>query len=119
MIDRQKFNDVFQYFDKDVILNIIDVFEKELPERLKQIQKNIRENDFDTLAFNAHSLKGVTGTFLASGPAGLALEMENLAIRKTGEALPEVYLELESASLELLKELTEIRKELLSKDDPI
>ena len=119
MIDRKKFDDTFQYFDKEVILNIIDIFEKELPERFEKIQKNIRENDFDTLAFNAHSLKGVTGTFLASGPARLALEMENLAIRKTGEALPEVYLELESASLELLKELTEIRKELLSKDDPI
>lgn len=113
MINRQKFDDTFQYFDKEVILNIIDIFEKELPERLRNIRKNIEEKDFDTLAFNAHSLKSNIGTFLAAEPTRIVKKMEELAIRKKDKALVETYARLESASMELLNELKEIRKEFL------
>ena len=118
MIDRQKFDDTFQYFDKEVILNIIDIFEKELPERLEKIQKNIREGDFYALAFNAHSLKSITGTFLASEPSKLAKKIEELAIRGTSQGLQELCDKLRAAEGELLRELTEIRRELSSKDHP-
>jgi HPt (histidine-containing phosphotransfer) domain-containing protein len=114
MIDRQKFDDTFQYFDKEVILNIIDIFEKELPERFIKIHRNIREKDFDAIAFNAHSLKSVAGTFMATEPTDLARKMEELAIQRNGQGLPEIYEKLKSASEELLRELSEIRKELLS-----
>jgi HPt (histidine-containing phosphotransfer) domain-containing protein len=116
MIDRKKFDDTFQYFDKEVILNIIDIFEKELPERFEKIQKNIREKDFNALAFNSHSLKSVAGTFMATEPSRLAKKMEELAIRGDEKGLSEVFENLKSATEELLRELTEIRREFLSKD---
>jgi HPt (histidine-containing phosphotransfer) domain-containing protein len=116
MIDRQKFNDTFQYFDKDVILNIIDLFEKGLPERFENIRKNILENDFDALAFNVHSLKGVTGSFMAAEPSELAKMIEELALKKTNQGLSELFKKLQFSTEELLIELRIIRQELLSAD---
>ncbi len=116
MIDRQKFDDTFQYFDKEVILNIIDIFEKELPERFEKIHHNILEKDFDALAFNAHSLKSVAGTFMAIEPSNLARKIEEMAIQKADDGLPEVFENLKSASEELLRELKEILREFVSDD---
>jgi HPt (histidine-containing phosphotransfer) domain-containing protein len=114
MIDRQKFNEIFQYFDKEVILNIIDLFEKELPVRLEKIQKNILEKDFEALAFNAHSMKSVAGTFMVSAPAELAGRMEELARQGTVQGLQEVYEELKASAEDLLGELIGIRREFAS-----
>jgi HPt (histidine-containing phosphotransfer) domain-containing protein len=116
MIDRQKFNDTFQYFDREVILNIIDIFEQELPERFEKIEKSIREKDFDALAFSAHSLKSVAGTFLAAEPSDLSRKMEERAIQKTGDGMEQLYVRLKAAMEELLRELMVIRSELLSED---
>ena len=111
MIDRKKFNDTFQYFDREVVLNIIDIFEKELPGRLEKIQENIREKDYEALAFNAHSLKSVTGTFMASEPTKLAKKLEEMAVRQSGQDLPDLFGKLRSALEQLLRELAEIRSE--------
>ena len=43
MIDRQKLNQNFQYFDKETIIEIIDIFFTEYPERVVKIEKNIKE----------------------------------------------------------------------------
>jgi HPt (histidine-containing phosphotransfer) domain-containing protein len=116
MIDRKKFDDTFQYYDKDVILDIISIFEKELPGRLEKIHHNILEQDLAALAFNAHSLKSVAGTFMATEPAGLAMKMEQLATQGIPGELPQLFAALKSASEELLRELLEIRRELLNED---
>ena len=63
MIDRQKLNQNFQYFDNETIIEIIDIFFSEYPERVEKIQKNIAEKDFTQLKFNAHSIKGVVANF--------------------------------------------------------
>ncbi len=112
MIDRQKFNDYFQYYDKETIICIIDLFEKELPERFEKIRKNVLENDFDALSFNIHSLKSVSGTFMASEQTELAGKMEEMAICRTNQGMQELYTKLKSATEELLSELIVIRKEL-------
>ncbi len=119
MIDRQKFNDTFQYFDKETILNIIELFETGFPERFEKIQRNILENDFDSLAFNVHSLKGLIASFMAAVPLELAKTMEELALSKTDQGLPELYEKLQSSTEELLNELRVIRQELLSGDNPL
>ena len=111
MIDRKKFDDTFRYFDREVLLKIIDIFEQELPERLEKIRKNILEKDYETLAFNAHSLKSAAGTFMAGEPRKLAGKMEQLAIQGSGQGLQDLFEKLKSAAEELLNELKEIRQE--------
>lgn len=65
MVNKQVFIDTYQYFDKEVILEIIDIFIDECPDRLTTLEQNIREANFDKLRFNAHSLKGVVANFSA------------------------------------------------------
>jgi HPt (histidine-containing phosphotransfer) domain-containing protein len=65
MVNKQVFIDTYQYFDKSVILEIIDIFIDECPDRLVTLEQNIREANFDKLRFNAHSLKGVVANFSA------------------------------------------------------
>ena len=117
IIDRQKFDDTFRYFDKEVVLEIITIFEKELPERLEKLQKNIREKDYPALIFNAHSLKSVVGTFMATEPLQLAKKFEELAMQHDDKGLPEAFDNLKASSELLLRDLTEIRRELIA-DDP-
>ena len=113
MINREKFDETFHYFDKDVIVNIIDLFEKGLSERLMKIQKNIHEQDFDDLVVNVHSLKSVTGPFMAVAPYELICRIEELADQGSNQDLQELYEKLKSSMDELVIELTEIRKEQL------
>jgi HPt (histidine-containing phosphotransfer) domain-containing protein len=109
MIDHKKFDETFQYFDNDVILSIIDLYEKELPGRLDLINKNILEKDFEHLEFNAHSLKSVTGAFMDPVPADLARKLEENARNRVDQDLDGIYAELKLASEALLKELKEMK----------
>jgi len=117
MIDRQKFKDAFQYYDKDVIISIIDLFEKGLPERFEKINKNIIENDFDALAFNSHSLKSITTLFMDSEQVALLIKLEEMAMRKKDSGLQELYTKVKSSTDELLKDLNIIRQEMTSTDN--
>jgi HPt (histidine-containing phosphotransfer) domain-containing protein len=116
MIDREKWDETFRYFDNDVIVSIIDVYEKELPERLETIRKNIAESDFENLSFNAHSLKSVTGTFMAPSPADLCRNLEEMSINRNDLGMAAIFNELKSSSEELLRELVEIRRRLIAED---
>jgi HPt (histidine-containing phosphotransfer) domain-containing protein len=113
LIDRKKLDEVFQYYDKDIILDIIGIFEKELPDRLERISRSITENNLHEVAFQAHSLKSVSGTFMAEKPAQLARKLEELARNQSAHELPATFEELKTAHHHLLTELMEIRKELL------
>jgi len=112
MIDRQRFDDTFKYYDKEVVFNIIDLFEKELPGRLEKIQLNIQEMDFEAIAFNVHSLKSITVTFMATEFAELIRTMEEMARHNRPQGLPELFEKLTTTSRELVRELNEIRLEL-------
>ncbi len=109
MIDRQQFDETFSYFDKDVILNIISLYEKELPGRLESILRNIRDKDFENLAFNAHSLKSVTGAFMDPIPTDLARQLEENARNHVDQDLEGIYAELKSSAEALLIELNDMK----------
>jgi len=112
MIDHKKFDETFQYFDNDVILDIIDLYEKELPGRLDTIYKNILEKDFEHLEFNAHSLKSITGAFMDPVPSNLARQLEEIAHDRTDQDLDGIYAELKLSSEALLRELNEMKQTL-------
>jgi HPt (histidine-containing phosphotransfer) domain-containing protein len=116
MIDRQKFKDAFQYYDKEAILNIIDLFEKGLPDRFEKINKNITDNDFDALAFNAHSLKSVTALFMDPEQAALLINLEEMALSKKNSGLHELYTKVKSSTEGLLKDLNIIRQDMISEN---
>lgn len=114
MIDRIKFDENFQYFDKEIVVEIIEIFESEYQERFQNIGKNIEEKDFVQLKFNAHSLKGVVANFMDPVAIELSRKMDDVARNKEEKGLQELYSELKVACDSLLEELRKIRKEFTS-----
>lgn len=82
MIDRKKLQENFEYFDKEMVLEIIDIFINEYPDRIAKIKSDIAEKDLVALKFDAHSIKGVVANFQRDGEVTLlAAELEEQAGR--------------------------------------
>lgn len=111
VIDKTAFLETFQYFDKHIVVEIIDIFINEYPERMEKIEKAIREKDFTALKFDAHSLKGVIANFVAEEPHQLARELEMKGVEQDGSNLDELYNALKIASRALLEDLEKLRPE--------
>lgn len=111
IIDRQKFDENFQYYDQETIRLVIDNFLEESDERLVKMEKNIAENDFEKLAFNAHSFKSVIGNFMAPEPYEVCRNLEEMAIKKSGTHLQELFTELKSLTSGLISELKEFQRQ--------
>ncbi len=114
MIDRKKFDENFQYFDKEIVIEIIDIFFSEFEERFDKLRNNVSEFDFDQLKFNAHSLKGVIANFMDPVTIDLSRRLDDVAKVKQADGLKELFSELESSSRKLYEELKVIRQELTS-----
>lgn len=114
MIDRVKFNENFQYFDNEIIVEIIDIFISEYDERFKNLKKNIDEKDFTQLKFNAHSLKGVIANFMDPVTIEQSRSLDEMAKKGTEAGLADLFNALEKSSFSLLQELKVIKKELTS-----
>lgn len=109
VIDKVSFLDTFQYFDRSIVVEIIDIFLKEYPERLEALKKDIEKNDFEALRFDAHSLKGVVSNFVAEQTVSLARQMEFKAGEKDATGLPILHQQLEQSVVDLVDDLKEIR----------
>ncbi|MCK9220282.1 MAG: Hpt domain-containing protein [Bacteroidales bacterium] len=111
MIDRQKFNENFQYFEKDVIVEIIDIFISEYEDRFNNLRQNVVDRDFIKLKFNAHSLKGVIANFMDPVTIELSKKLDEMAKEKREAGLTELFADLEKNSEKLLEELKQYRLE--------
>jgi len=107
IIDWDQFNENFQYYDKEIITEVIDIFVDEYEVRISNMQKNIEERDYTNLAFNAHSFKSVIGNYMAPKAYELTRKLEELAKTNSGEGIPEIFTEMKSTTKELLLELKE------------
>ncbi len=109
MIDREQFNEQFQYYDEDVIVEVIGLFLSDYGERLSKLQESIAHVDTETMILQAHSLKGLAGTFAAPGPQALAGEIEEKGKRGDTEGLDGLFLQLKASMEELARDLEMIR----------
>ena len=105
VIDWDQFNENFQYYDKDIVTEVIGDFFNEADERLVTLEKNISDRDFENLTFNAHSLKSVVGVFMAPKPHELAARIEMMGKERSIEGIDVVFSELKVSISELISEL--------------
>ena len=121
MVNKQVFTDTYQYFDKSVIVEIIDIFIDECPERMTALEQNIKEANFDKLRFNAHSLKGVVANFSAPPAFEKVKELEKTAaglVEEKGkefnkEALLESLATIKTMVYEVMDDLKKIKEEYI------
>ncbi|MBN2639109.1 MAG: Hpt domain-containing protein [Bacteroidales bacterium] len=110
IISKDQFIENFQYFDKEVVLEIINIFIDEYPDRLQTIQNNINNGDFDQLRFNAHSIKGVVANFIAPEVQAMARELEMKGTNKDASGVQELYDNFKNKADQMLEELNELKK---------
>jgi hypothetical protein len=118
MINKQLFIDNFKVFDKEIVVEIINIFFEEYPERVEKMDKNIAENNYKDLAFNAHSLKGVVSNFAAPELFDLARELEKMSTTvRDGNTDPDLiykisigYPKMTEATADFYTDLKEIVK---------
>ncbi len=111
MIDKKQFSENFQYFDNEVVTEIINIFIDEYPERMETLRKNIDEKDFEQLKFNAHSLKGVVANFVAPEVQELARQLEMKGANKDLTDVESLFNELKEKSALVVEELKELKKD--------
>ena len=109
VIDKEKFQENFKHFDKELIVEIIDMFINEHPDRMAKIKKDIESSDMESLKFNAHSFKGVIANFMAELPKTHAKILEEKAKLNDSNDLDSDYNNLLESTTELLDNLKEIR----------
>ncbi len=105
VIDWAQFKDNFQYYDKTIIIEVIDLFFEEYDSRIAALQKNIDENDFKALAFNAHSLKSVISNYMAPEALEVTRKLEELAKNKSEGEINDAFSKLKVTTRELVDEL--------------
>ncbi len=112
MINRKEFNQNFQYFDKEIVIEIIDIFINEFEERFRNLKDDVSVQNFDKLKFNAHSLKGVIANFMDPDTVELAKRLDEMAKNRVANGLETTLADLEAKSRLLLAELIQIKTEL-------
>lgn len=114
MINWEDFNTNFQYYENEIVIQIIDMFVQDHQEDLKIIEQNIIEKDFIGLKFNSHHLKGSLANFMDPETTALVQKLEEMAENNTEEGLSNTFAELQTAFITLIQELLIYRKKLTS-----
>jgi hypothetical protein len=114
MIDKVKFKEMFAYYDKEVVAEVIDDFISEYETRLREIQAAIENGDAEMIRQTSHSFKGMTGTFMDPVPHKLSGDLETMAKGSEFTGMAETYTRLVKAADELAGELKMVRRDYVS-----
>lgn len=109
IINKEKFQENFKYFDNEIIIEVIDMFINEFPVRMAEIKKNIDELDMPSLKFNAHSIKGVIANFMAELPQSYAKQLEEKGKHNDSSDLEPLYKGLFESTSEMIDNLNELK----------
>ena len=112
MIDRAEFQEAFRYYDRKVIIEIIDLFLETYKPLLDNLQKSISAGDVEKVIMHAHSLKGLAGTFIAPGPCSIAASLEEKATKNERSDFTALFSRLEPSIEEMAGELRDIRNQI-------
>jgi len=112
MINKESFRDNFRYYDKSIVLQVIDIFLDEYPDRLIELEKNVSELDYPAIDNNAHSFKGAVA-YMSPLVAELARKLEFMGKEQSNGGIIETFEELRSVTRLLANDLKDIRTEYL------
>lgn len=110
IINKESLYESFRVYDNETIVEIIDIFFEEYPDRKDLIRKAIDEYDSELLRTTAHGLKGVISHFHAEEPRILALKLEEKGANKDFDQVEEINYQLFQSLEIFIDELNEIRE---------
>ncbi len=129
MINREKFKERYSDFDKDLVLDILDLFINDYNEKISRLSKDLTEHRPESFKSDAHAIKGIIGNIDASSPAfdyisqleELSQQLINAVLNNNGMS-PETekskydemmrrFILFKNASHQLLNDAKNLRKE--------
>ena len=113
VINKEQFTETFQYFDNEIVVEIVDIFLNEYSERIESLAESIKSVDYDDLKFNAHSMKGVVANFVAPSVEQQAKELEMMGSEKNMEGANELFEAFKISSASLVEELKELKEQYI------
>lgn len=109
-INREKIFDNFKD-DEDLVPFAIEAFMKDYPERIKDIEDGIKNDNVEKLAIAAHTLKGAVSNFFAPDAVGFAATLEKNAKEHNMQEANENFELLKSEMQKVHKELEQLLAE--------
>jgi HPt (histidine-containing phosphotransfer) domain-containing protein len=107
MIDKLQFDDTFQYFNPEDVVEVIDLFLQQYPDILKVLAQNIEDHDLIQIKWNAHKLKGTCSQFFDPVSSEDARKLEESAKMKIIEIVDAMLGEFPEVREKLRHELNE------------
>lgn len=107
MINEEKFAETYTHFDKETVVEIIDIFMEEYEERIEKISRQLKNKDFVELKKSSHAFKGVVANF----------ETECEAYEEISEIMMETHSLVEDNKIDKMseEELNELATRLTAK----
>jgi hypothetical protein len=107
MIDKQQFNNFFQHFDKEMVIEVIDLFAEQSPELIRLLAQNIENHDLVQVKLNAHKLKGICLQLYDPVSSDHAKRMEEAAKKHIGDVVAIALDEFPEIHNRLMQEFNE------------
>jgi len=109
-INQELLRETFDIYDKETIIEIINIFFEEYPERIEALNEATSNKDSEKLRTTAHGLKGVISHFHAEEARGLAKQLEEKGMEGDFEDVEDIKTKLFEQMDEMIVELKEIKK---------
>ncbi len=110
IINTETIEKAFKAYDKEIVVEIIDLFFEEYPERIAALEKAFDEKDSELLRTTAHGLKGVVSHFYAEGPRTLSKDLEEKGTNGDFDKVGEMVTTLGSQLKQMAEELQELKE---------
>lgn len=91
--------------DRELLKEVVDLFEEDLPARLEELNASLTEHDAETCKKTAHSLKGALGNFHCREGMAVASKLEEAAGQDDWLRAAELTRTLTALSQALLQEI--------------
>ena len=109
MINKEMFEMTYGSFDKEIVVEILNIFIGEHAERFIEMDKNLADGNLEILGANAHGLKGSIAQLFAEEEQAIVQEVETSGKEKQQEGIEEKYHKMKVACDQLVSEVEEYR----------
>ncbi|HVA94504.1 MAG TPA: Hpt domain-containing protein [Candidatus Dormibacteraeota bacterium] len=91
--------------DRDLLRELIEIFQEDFPRRLQQLQTYVGQRDMNSVETASHGLKGMLSSLSAMRAAAAAARLEQMGREGKMAGLPEALAQFEQEVEGLLPEL--------------
>jgi HPt (histidine-containing phosphotransfer) domain-containing protein len=111
MIDWSKFKMYLGEYDQSVVVELIEMFIRDVPEKIANLEKHVSARDFSAISFDAHPLKTNCATLGGTDAAEHARNLEMMGKNQIEDGLDDELAALKALLILMVAELEAYVKE--------